>query len=994
MINTTLTFDEEFESLYERLCADEFTNKFIKLSGLSLEKMDIGHMSHRYFTENWADENSVDHNANAHSIGPIHYAAEITKPLMKLEGLYLLHRYLRKDYGVAHADKLVTGIVMGDYYVHDSSGVGIQQGYSYLGSEIITVNIDNQIRNVSLKHLYELIGGVETFDTEVSTLTPSDISVYDSGKWVNVSHIMKKHNDKKMFEFRMSDGSHQTVTEDHPMITDGGDVLAKDVIIGEKLTTVHPYYKHSIREFADQYLTKNLGYLTGFIVGDGWTTRDHVYISQKKGSEAREHVEKLMTEMDIHFIETSSDENIIDISDIRLRKFIRACDLGHMSENRRMPSMWVNAPREFLIGLVAGLFDAEGSMSSPNRNIPQIRMTGRTALLQTRDILSVIGCVGTLSCAGPWNREGSFKSTKRLTSLVFKFPDGICEELTNESIKMRGMKPQSKTGSHAVDERGDVSVIKIKENPFDIEYVYDITTSSGTFTCNGIHSHNCWAWSTHWLLTNGIPMGQLKSAPPKRASSFIGQVAETCMELSQDFAGAIAPADMLVAYAYFAKKENLSEDEMVNHFQTFTHIVNRQFRSGQQSLFSNISVFDRSNLAALFGDMVYPDGSKIDVHYVEYVQDVFMEWFGKGAPNGEPYRFPIVTANFTTDGEGGIVDMDFLNTVSKHNTPKGVFNIHSAKTAKLASCCRLINDPARMREFNSDSFGNGGLNLGSARVVMINLPRIAYLADGNSDKFFALLFDRLSDVKDILLTHRNRILAKRIKQGFLKPFDVGLASLNKMFATIGFTGVPEMVEAMGMSIYEHDGIRFVQDVLTYMDGEAAAFSVDYGVAFNIEEVPGESATINLADKDKVMFTDGRVKVDLYSNQFVPLTDDVSLTKRIEIEGKLMSTVSGGAMTHINLDEKIENPEIMQKLIEYIIKKGVTHAAINYGFTVCDDADCGEVNTGLHDKCPECDGSVTHMTRVVGYFVPVESWTKTRQDVDFPNRTNYDVGEVV
>ena len=632
MINTTLTFDEEFESLYERLCADGFTNKFIKLSGLSLEKMDIGHMSHKYFTENWADENSVDHNANAHSIGPIHYSAEITKPLMKLEGLYLLHRYLRKDYGVAHADKLVTGVVMGDYYVHDSSGVGIQQGY-------------------------------------------------------------------------------------------------------------------------------------------------------------------------------------------------------------------------------------------------------------------------------------------------------------------------------------------------------------------------CWAWSTHWLLTNGIPMGQLKSEPPKRATSFIGQVAETCMELSQDFAGAIAPADMLVAYAYFAKKEDLTPSEMINHFQTFTHIVNRQFRAGQQSLFSNISVFDRNNLESLFGDMVYPDGSKIDIMYVEYVQSVFMHWFGEGAPNGEPYRFPIVTANFTTSKDGDVMDTDFLKRVSGYNTPKGVFNIHSAETAKLASCCRLVNDPARMREFNSDSFGNGGLNLGSARVVMVNLPRIAYLSGGNEDIFYQLLSSRLDDIRDILLTHRNRILAKRIKQGFLKPFDVGLASLNKMFATIGFTGAPEMVKAMGISIYDDGGVKFAQDVLTYMDNAAARYSTENGVAFNIEEVPGESATINLADKDKVMFTDGRVKVDLYSNQFVPLTDDVSLTKRIEIEGRLMSTVSGGAMTHINLDEKIENPEIMQKLIEYIIKKGVTHAAINYGFTVCNE-DVKHTRTGLHESCNKCDGDVTHLTRVVGYFVPVESWTKTRQDVDFPNRTNYDVGEVV
>lgn len=633
-MKSTITFDAEFESLYDKLVSDEYTNKFIQMSGLSMEKMDIGYMSHQYFTENWAENNTVDHNANANSIGPIHYSAEITKPLMKLEGLYLLHRYLRKDYGVEYADKLITGVVMGDYYVHDSSGVGIQESY-------------------------------------------------------------------------------------------------------------------------------------------------------------------------------------------------------------------------------------------------------------------------------------------------------------------------------------------------------------------------CYAWSTHWLLTNGIPIGQLKSAPPQRAASFIGQVAEMCMELSQDFAGAIAPADMLVAYTYFAENELLTDEEMINHFQTFVHIVNRQFRSGQQSLFSNISIFDSNNIKELFGDMVYPDGSKVDVQAVIDVQKVFMQWFGKGTPEGEPYRFPIVTANLTKDIDNNIIDRMFLWNLAKYNMDKGVFNIHCAETAKLASCCRLISDPARMRDFNSDSFGNGGLNLGSARVVTLNLPRIAYLSDYDERVFYVLLAKRMNDVKDILLTHRNRILKKRISQGFLKPFTIGIASLSKLFSTIGFTGVPEMVEAMGMDICTDEGMGFVEKVLTMMDDLAANYSDQYDVAFNIEEVPGESATINLVDKDRVMFPDRIIDVDMYSNQFVPLTADVTLSKRIEIEGKLMSTVSGGAMMHVNLNEKIENPEIMQRLIEYIVKKGVNHAAINYGFTLCQDDGCGEASTGLHEECPKCSsGDVEHMTRVVGYFVPVDSWTKKRQVSDFPNRSKYDVGDVI
>lgn len=622
MLNTGITFDEEFDKLYNDLNSYPVGQELLALTGLSLEKMDIGALSHKYFQENWG-HHSIEHNSNSVTKSPINYQMEITKPAIKLIGTYLLHRYIRKEYDTATADKIIRGIVSGDYYVHDMSGVGIQTPY-------------------------------------------------------------------------------------------------------------------------------------------------------------------------------------------------------------------------------------------------------------------------------------------------------------------------------------------------------------------------CYAWSTHWLMGAGIPTGQLKSKPPEHAASFIGQVAEVVMEMSQEFAGAIAPADMLVAFAYYAKKDNLSNTEIVNLFQSFTHIVNREFRTGGQSPFTNVSIFDRPNLENLFEDMVYPDGSGIDYEYVEHIQEVFMNWFAEGDSTGIPYRFPIATINGTKDENGTIVDKKFLKLISKHNTKLACFNLHYAEGSKLAMCCRYINDPARMRQFGADSFGNGGLNIGSHRIVLLNIPRASYISD-DEDQFFEILWNVMEDAKKILLVHRERILQKRIDQGFLKWFDAGVASLNKMFSTFGFTGLPEAIAGMGYDPYSEEGVAFGKKILHFMDDRAAEISDETGYAFNIEEVPGESAAINLCEKDKIELP-SYVKVDMYSNQFVALTAGVPLLKRIQIEGELMSTVSGGAITHINLNEAIKNPSVMEKLITYVVRMGVTHFAINYGFTTCDK---GHTFPGLRDNCLECGSmDVSHLTRVVGYFVEVTNWHQKRQEIDFPNRTQY------
>lgn len=984
-LSTYMTLDQEFEDLLIAISCDPIGQKMLTLSGISLDKIDMGLQSHNYFQHNWQEE-KIDHNANSNNIGPINYSLEVSKPPMKLIGLYLLHRYLRKDHSVEEADRLIKNILYGTYYFHDASGVGIQIPYSYDGAEVVTIRHRGTIHNMSIASLYEMLKGESLYEENGAVwYNPIGLEVLDQGEWVAVTHLMKKVNTRKMIEVSLADGSHQLITDNHPMITTEGEVDAGDLSLRDTLETLTPYWNSTLKTFRDFDLDGDLGYLIGIFVGEGWTYDDGIhrvaYISQKPETEISEKIETILDRLSIKWHRAKSQESKIVSTSRRLFDLLTMSKLGANAKDKSLPYYWPEAPKEFLVGMIAGIIDAEGSLGGVSRNIPQIRMTGRSTILQLRQILTVLGCSSSVTASGPYNRDGSYKGNNRIYSITLKMSNEILSAVKEHSVKMYGVEQISSRGQHKLAETGIVSVRKLVEHPVDVDYVYDMTTETGTFTCNGIHSHNCYAYSTFWIMTNGIPWGQLKSLPPKRARSFIAQVAEVTMDLSQDFAGAIAPADVIMAYSYYAKKEGLKRKEIENDFQSLVHILNKQFRPGGQSPFTNISCFDKVSAEKLFGDMVMPDGSKLDIEYAMKIQDIVLSWICQGDPISKgPYRFPITTTNVTKDDHNNVIDREYLYEVCEKNLKYGNLNIHIAEGAKMASCCRLINDPERMRQFKTDTFGNGGLNIGSHRVININLPRQALASEGNWDKFYTGLSQAMDDVKELLICHREKILKKRIDQGFLKVFTYGMASMGQFFSTIGFEGVPDALDFMGATDH-HVRMERELEIMEFMENRCIQYSKETGYAFNLEEVPGEGAAVSMCSKDKILF-EGQVDRDLYSNQFVPLTEDMHLLERIRVVGQCQDVVSGGSILHLNMKERFTNPELMMSLIEYAVKMGVTHMAINYGDSICEN---GHWSPGMTKFCKHCDGEIVdNLTRVVGYFVPVSSWNPTRQ-LEFKKR---------
>lgn len=517
----------------------------------------------------------------------------------------------------------------------------------------------------------------------------------------------------------------------------------------------------------------------------------------------------------------------------------------------------------------------------------------------------------------------------------------------------------------------------------------------------------CFAYSTAFVMNEGRPYGQLKSVAPKRSDSFVAEVIETTMDLSQEFAGAIAMGDFIVNLCWYLKNEGygrkdsynnvsfntLEKAYVVNQFQKLVHVMNNKFRLGGESPFSNISIFDRSNLEKLFTDYYYPDATQPDFDYILAVQELFMDFFSKGQPDTNlPYRFPVVTVNMAVDDNRKPLDMNFAVRVAKYNRPLGCFNIYANKGSKIAMCCRFVNDAERM-DFKQDSFGNGGMNIGSHRVVTINLPRLALFAvedelyDCNVDakkSFFNRLDEQLENCKKLLLVHREEILERRVKKGFLKFFDpkqVGWFSLDMMFSTIGIVGVHEMCHFFGYEITSKEGTEFVAKVLKYIDDKAVEYSKETGHSFNTEEIPAENTGVKLAKKDSLTFNNNCA---MYSNQYIPLAVDVPYMTRIKLTGKFMSLVSGGGIMHLNIKEKIDTDEKMLKLMLTALKYGIEHFAINYSFCECIN---GHVTVGGNNMkiCPHCGEPITdYITRVVGFFTRVSNWSETRKE-EFKNR---------
>ena len=292
--------------------------------------------------------------------------------------------------------------------------------------------------------------------------------------------------------------------------------------------------------------------------------------------------------------------------------------------------------------------------------------------------------------------------------------------------------------------------------------------------------------------------------------------------------------------------------------------------------------------------------------------------------------------------------------------------------------CRLSSQPEMLKLANQvNSFGGSAISLGSHRVVTINMNRIALEAT-SIDDFNKLLITRTLDAIKILIAHKE--LLKDVNKINPDPFiKLGWIALNKMFSTIGIIGYYEMNKNLQEKFNSNED--FIKSALIKIDELSKSEGVRLNTAINVEQIPGESIAVKLATIDKLLFPDN-VNQELYANQYVPLWENISIWDRMDISGKYDKLTSGGGICHFSLGERISS-ETSEKLIEYAAKSGSEHFALNAVYSECLQ---GHNHFGNFKICPQCGSEIIEQyVRVVGFFVPVSSWNKTRREQDFPKR---------
>ncbi len=505
----------------------------------------------------------------------------------------------------------------------------------------------------------------------------------------------------------------------------------------------------------------------------------------------------------------------------------------------------------------------------------------------------------------------------------------------------------------------------------------------------------CYAYDLERLVKEGLYfIDNFNNAAPQHLETYVDFVGEFVSYNCNRSSGAVGLPSYLVYAFYFWRKDvenhylglswdniEAAEQYAKQNFQRIVYKLNQPYlRSGIQSAFTNMSIFDQSYFEALFGGKEFPDGTFMIDYEDEIIefQKMFMEVVSK-IRSENMMTFPVLTISLLKKN-GEFVNKEFAEWACRHNMKWADSNFFiSEDVTSLSNCCRLKSDIKSMGYFNS--IGGTALEVGSIKVNTINLARIAYESLNKEDYKHTLKYYLELDL--IALDAVRTIIKRNVEKGLLPNYKLGLVSLDSQYNTIGIIGLYEMLQKFNMveqrdgnTYYTDEGLKFAEEILALINDYKEQFRVannaDYKI--NVEQIPGERAASILMEKDKIFFPNEIYELPLYGNQWIPLGVKCTLAEKIRISAKLDQACGGGSIAHINLDAPIENFDTAWRLLNYISDAGVTYFAFNLRISAC------ERNHGFYgDVCPICGKpKVTSYQRIVGFLVPEKTYSKERK----------------
>ncbi len=494
-----------------------------------------------------------------------------------------------------------------------------------------------------------------------------------------------------------------------------------------------------------------------------------------------------------------------------------------------------------------------------------------------------------------------------------------------------------------------------------------------------------------WLLGGTKSIGG-NSTAPTNLKSFCGGFVNMVFIVSSMLSGACATPEFLMYMNYFLEKE-YGEDYYKNAdkqadlslrgrtidkiitdcFEQIVYSINQPTGARNfQSVFWNISYYDKFYFESIFGNFYFPDGSQPHWESVSWLQQRFMSWFNQERTK-TVLTFPVETMALLTEN-GDVKDAEYGDiTARMYAQGHSFFTYMSDNADSLASCCRLRNE-IQDNGF-SYTLGAGGVSTGSKSVLTINLNRCVQQATREGRPYVDFLNEVVDLVHKVQMAY-NENLKNLLNKGMLPLFDAGYINLKRQYLTIGVNGMVEAAESLGLSISDNEEYAtFVENILSLIEKYNKQYR-SKDVLFNCEMIPAENVGVKHArwDREAGYF----VPRECYNSYFYVVEDSkVDTIEKFRLHGrKYIAHLTGGSALHLNLEEHLSEPQYRQ-LLRIAAKEGCNYFTFNIPNTLCKE--CGNIDKRYLKECPHCGSkNVDYLTRIIGYLKRVSNFSLDRQ----------------
>jgi len=498
----------------------------------------------------------------------------------------------------------------------------------------------------------------------------------------------------------------------------------------------------------------------------------------------------------------------------------------------------------------------------------------------------------------------------------------------------------------------------------------------------------CAGWSLRDLLLEGFNLeGRSCAGPARHFDSALGQMVNFLGTLQNEWAGAQAFNNVDTYLAPFIRHDNLPYKKVRQAVQKFVFNLNTTSRWGGQSPFTNLT-FDLTPPKHIAKEAIIIGGELLDSTYGEYAAEMemfnraFLEVMLDGDYAGQIFSFPIPTYNVTEDfpWETEIGEL-LLKLTAKYGAPyfQNFINSDLSPEDVRSMCCRLQMDLRQLRNKVGGLFGAGDLT-GSIGVVTLNLPKLAYLSQGE-DEFLGLVEEYATMAKECL-EFKRKFITENLERGMFPWTKRYLKNgFRGHFSTIGLLGGHEAcLNLIGKGIETENGMRLMRRVLNRLRDITAKFQEETGTLYNLEATPAEGTSYRLAKIDKNLYSDiitsGNGTPYYTNSTCLPVGHSEDVVACLEHQNQLQPLYTGGTVFHTFLGESVAD---LASLREFIIRSfrntKLPFLSITPTFSVCKDH--GYIH-GEHETCPTCGEPAEVYTRIVGYYRPVSRWNKGKQ----------------